>query len=141
MSVSRVRKKSPTKALWIQSLWVFDDELDTTGRKSRWLSAHASQPIGRPLHRHAGNIEVREKESITFHEKDDSLEMPLSIIRKPTVGYDENFTRLAGGRGLIPPMHFSFEDRTVYFFTRDATDMVFRGKNERLLTMITGHSP
>ncbi|MDG7026548.1 MAG: hypothetical protein JRN11_07360 [Nitrososphaerota archaeon] len=138
--MSRARK-NPTKVLRVQSLWVFDDELNTIGRKSRWLSAHASQPIGRPLHRHAGYIEVREKESITFHERDGSLEIPLSTIRKATVGYDENFTRLAGGRGLIPPMHFAFEDRIVYFFTRDATDWVFRGKNERLLSMITGHPP
>lgn len=130
-------KENPMKILRLQALWIFDDELAKVSKRSRWLSAHASQPIGKPLHKHAGYVEVKEHESIAFHEKDTTTEFPLAIINDLSVSYDKNFKRMSGGRGLIPPMHFSFDSGIIYFFTRDTTDRTFSGGNRTLRTLIS----
>jgi len=135
MSSARVTENTK-KILRLQALWIFNDELNTISKRTRWLTAHASQPIGRPLHKHEGYFEVKENESILFHERDIDTEIPLRVVENVAAGYDKNFTRLAGGRGSIPPMHFSFDDKTIYFFTRDTTDRIFSGKNRRLQSMI-----
>ena len=43
-----------------QALWVFRDELKDISWTERWLAAHTSQPIGKPLHKHEGYVTLND---------------------------------------------------------------------------------
>jgi len=126
------------QSLRILALWIFRDELREVDSGELW-AAHLSQPMGNPLHRHEGFLEVDGK-SLTLEEKDDRKEIPLSEIEDLQVSFDENFRQFKDSRGLLPPMHFSFGNDAVYIFTRGSRFGYRQGKNTALSDALQGPS-
>lgn len=125
--------------LRFEALWIFREEAKKAGFSAE-LDAHTSQPLGRPLHKHEGYIEVDEK-SVALIEADNRKEIPKSEISNLRVGlrvgFDKDFRRLRDTRRLDKPMHFSFGDEAVYVFTRDPDSVFWRGKNTTLFEAIS----
>ncbi len=120
-----------------QALWIFDDEFDEISRRERWIEAHASQPIGKPLHKHSGYVTVDEEE-LRFY--DDNL-VNLFVIKReevkdPVIGYDERFRRFRDSRGLIPPFHINWNGKEIYMFTRTTGKRIFYGNNESFINAV-----
>ena len=123
----------------LEVLWIFSDEFDSISRMERWGSAHASQPIGKPLHKHEGYLSVS-GESLRFYNRNMDLLFAVGkdSIRDLTVEYDDVFRRLRDSRGLLPPMKISLGGRSVYMFTKPIGkkrlrgDRMFRGENEAI---------
>ncbi len=114
-------------------MWIYGDELRKVTKKEL-IYAHVSQPIGKPLHKYEGFVDVS-KDSLDFYDSD--LERLFSIskteMKDLKVSYDKDFKRLLHSRGANPPMHFSFGKRKMYLFTRPLGGLVFRGQNEIIL--------
>lgn len=115
-----------------EAIWIYGDELDKITKKE-FLYSHISQPLGKPLHRYEGFIDIN-KESLDFY--DVTLEKLFSVpkqdIKSFKVCYDKRFRRLLHSRGANPPMHFSFDKRTIYLFTRPIGGIVFKGNNDAI---------
>ena len=100
------------------------------------LEALVSLPLGRPLHRHHGHIEVDDT-SVTLIEGDNRKTIQKSEISGPQVSYDDHFT-IADSNFTIadskdsPPMHFSFGNDEVYIFTEGARLGFWQGENAAL---------
>ncbi|MCL4343324.1 MAG: hypothetical protein M1267_05700 [Candidatus Thermoplasmatota archaeon] len=120
-------------------LWIFSDEFNSISSRERWGSAHASQPIGKPLHKHEGYLSAS-GDSLRFYNRNMDLIFAIGkdSIKNLTVEYDDVFRRLRDSRGLLPPMKLSLEDKSVYMFTkpigkkRIRGDRMFRGENEAI---------
>lgn len=120
--------------LRFEALWIFREEVKRAGFSAEW-DAHTSQPLGRPLHKHEGYIEVGE-EAAALVEGGNRTEIPKSEIRNLRVGFDKDFRRLKDSRGVDGPMHFSFSDEVVYIFTRSPGSTFWRGENIALFDAI-----
>ncbi len=124
---------------FFEALWIFLNEFDTLSNKERLLSAHTSQPIGKPLHKHEGYL-VLSGNSMNFYNERKELEFSIdkSSIRDLAVTYDEVFKRLRDSRGMIPPMKITLEKNTIYIFTKPIgrkgllRNNIFRGENEAI---------
>lgn len=125
----------------LEALWLFSDEFDNISGFDRWVSAHTSQPVGKPLHKHEGYLSITGN-SMHFYNK--NME-PLYIVKKETivgltVGYDEFFRRFRDSRGFIPPMKVTLQNKSIYMYTKTLERRgirkgnVFRGENEAILT-------
>lgn len=124
---------------FFEVLWISSNEFDTLSNKERWFSAHTSQPIGKPLHKHEGYI-VLSGNSINFYNERKEVEFSIdrSSIKDLAVTYDEVFKRLRDSRGMIPPMKITLEKNTIYIFTKPIgkkgllRNNIFRGENEAI---------
>ncbi len=119
-----------------EAVWIFSDELKKVNWRSQF-SAHTSQPLGKPLHKHEGFIGIVPNE-IKFY---DGQLLPLFNVakkdaKKIKVGYDDNFKRFGDSRGLMPPLHFSFDKKTIYIFTRQIGKVFFTGNDEEILRKV-----
>ena len=136
-----------SSGMFFKALWIFSDELDQVTKKERWLVAHTSQPIGKPLHKHEGFVFVI-GDDLKFYGTDKELLFTINrdSIKGLKVGYDEAFRRLRDSRGLIPPMRIETERRTIYLFTQPVGgkrlrgDRMFRGENKALEAWYLGVS-
>lgn len=123
-----------SETLRLEALWIFREEVKKAGFLAEW-EAHTSQPLGMPLHKHEGYIEV-DKKSVALVEGNNRIEIPKSEISNLQVGFDKDFKRLRDSRGLDEPMHFSFGNEAVYIFTRGSNSAFWRGKNTTLFEAI-----
>lgn len=121
-------------------LWIFSDEFESLSRMERWGSAHASQPIGKPLHKHEGYLSVSGDFLRFYNENMDLLYViRRDSIRDLSVAYDDVFRRFRDSRGLLPPMKLILDNKTVYMFTKPIGkkrlrgDRMFRGENEAIV--------
>ncbi len=116
-----------------EALWIFKDEMDKI-TATEWLSAHTTQPIGKPLHKHKGFIAV-DKGNLIFY--DEEMDRQFSVrqrdIRGLSVSYDATFRRFRDSRGLIPPLHFRFNNKGIYLFTRPANKVMYTGYDKAFL--------
>ena len=122
-----------------QILWIFSDEFESVSNAERWLSAHTSQPIGKPLHKHEGFLSISEN-SLRFYNND--MDLVFSIergsIKELEVTYDETFKRFRDSRGFMPPLKIVLESNAIYLFTKTIGkkklrgDRMFRGSNETI---------
>ncbi|MBX8642233.1 MAG: hypothetical protein KIY10_06640 [Thermoplasmata archaeon] len=122
-----------------EALWIFSDEFDSVTKMERWLAAHASQPLGRPLHKHEGYLSVTDNALRFYNDKMDLLFIiEKRSILNMSVSYDEQFKRFRDSRGLIPPLKLELDNRIVYLFTKTigrkrlGGGWMFRGENEAL---------
>jgi len=124
---------------YYETLWISSDEFENQIRLERWGSAHTSQPLGKPLHKHEGYLSVVEN-SIRFYDVNMNL---LFAINKGSVKgikttYDDIFERFRDSRGFIPPLRMEFENRNLYVYTRpiwrkgSRSSKMFRGENEAI---------
>jgi hypothetical protein len=124
----------------LEALWLFSDEFDSISTWERWVSAHTSQPIGKPLHKHEGYLSISGG-SMRFYTPDMD---PLYVVKRDSitdisVGYDEFFKRFRDSRGLIPPMKVTLQNKSIYMFTKSlgkrgiGKNSMFRGENEAIL--------
>jgi len=132
-----VSGETPSQRLRILALWIFKDEIANPGPGARF-AAHVSQPMGSPLHKHEGFLEV-DSESVTLEEGENNRVIPKSEVRDLQVGFDKNFRQFRDSRGPFPPMHFTFGDDQVYIFTRGSRFGYWQGKNAALSEAIAGH--
>lgn len=118
------------------ALWIFSEEIREM-TKWEWLEAHTSQPIGKPLHKHRGMIAV-ESDRLVFYDEDtdDEFSIMLDSIQDLTVGYDDVFRRFQESRGWIPPLHFNFDGRRIYIFTKAPDALIYAGNNESFLNAL-----
>ena len=125
--------------LMLEALWLFSDEFDSVSGWERWVSAHTSQPLGKPLHKHDGFISIT---GSSMHFYNGNMEL-LYTIKKDSiidlsVGYDEFFKRFRDSRGFIPPMKVTLQDKSIYMFTKTLErkginrGAIFRGENEAI---------
>jgi hypothetical protein len=121
---------------FFEALWIFADELNRITRREI-LTAHVSQPVGKPLYRHEGFITLQDS-SLDFYDKEfiKLFSVPRSKIKGLTVGYDKDFKRFQHSRGVIPPMHFIFDRKKLYLFTKPVGNQIFRGENPFLQSQI-----
>ncbi len=130
-----------SSGMFFRALWIFSDELDQVSSRERWLVAHTSQPMGKPLHKHEGYV-LASGDDLKFYDNQKNLVFTMNrgTIKGMEVGYDGTFKRLRDSRGAIPPMIIKTERRTVYLFTspiakkRLRGDKIFRGENRALET-------
>lgn len=99
------------------ALWIFKDEIPKAGMYEQWISVHLSQPFGKPLHKHAGFIEVGDSRLI-FYDQDmnEQFSVNKNKMNSLKVAYDQNFRRLKDSRGLIPPLQFGYDKTRIYLF-------------------------
>jgi hypothetical protein len=128
--------RTAPKRLRILALWIYRDEIKNVGSAEVW-SVHASQPVGGPLHKHEGFLEVDE-DPVILEEGENKRVIPKSEIRDLQVSYDKNFRQFRDSRGMLPPMHFSFGDDEVYIFTLGSRFGYWQGKNTALSDAIGG---
>jgi hypothetical protein len=128
-----------SKGLLLEALWLFSDEFESINGFERWVSAHTSQPIGKPLHKHEGYLSVNGN---LMHFYDKKME-PLYKVEKNeivdvTVGYDQFFKRFRDSRGFIPPMNVTLQNKSIYLYTKTLErggvirGNIFRGENEAI---------
>ncbi len=124
---------------FFEALWISSDEFENVTGMERWLSAHASQPVGKPLHKHEGYLSIAEN-TLRFYDKEMSLMFSIDrgAIRNLAVTYDETFRRFRDSRGLIPPLRIALDGKDIYLFTktvgksRSKLGWMFKGSNEAL---------
>jgi hypothetical protein len=125
-----------SRTLRFEALWIFKEEIERAGVIAE-VEAHTSQPIGKPLHKHEGHIEVDDT-SVRLIEGEYKSSVEKSEISGLQVSYDQSFQRLRDSRGALPPMHFSFGGDQVYLFTRKSRLDGWQGQNEDLFKAIAG---
>lgn len=136
-----------SKGAFFEALWLSSDEIAGVTRKERWLSAHASQPIGKPLHKHEGYLSISEN-TLRFYSRDmDPLfSVDKNSIRGMAVTYDDLFRRFRDSRGLVPPLKLVLESKAIYLFTKTVGRTrlreyrTFRGDNETIESWYSSHS-
>ncbi len=128
-----------------EALWIFSDEFENVTKLERWLTAHTSQPLGRPLHKHEGYLSVTENALRFYNDKMDLLFIiEKRSIKDITVTYDERFKRFRDSRGLIPPLKVVLENKVMYLFTKTigrrrlGGGWMFKGENEALEMWFVG---
>jgi hypothetical protein len=129
--------ESGSQTMKFDALWIFKEEIKKAGFIAE-LEAHTSQPIGLPLHKHHGHIEVDDT-SVVLTEGDSRKLIQKSEITGLQVSYDDDFQRIRDSRGMIPPMHFSFGDDAAYIFTKGTRFGFWQGENTALSEAIIGH--
>jgi len=124
---------------FFEVLWISSDEFKTISNKERWFSAHASQPIGKPLHKHEGYLVLSGNSMHFYNEKKEFVfSIERSSIRDFSITYDEVFRRLKDSRGIIPPMRITLEKNRIYLFTKPIgrkgflRNSIFKGENEAI---------
>ncbi len=133
--------------LIFDAIWIFSDEFDEVTNVERWIEAHTSQPIGKPLHKHEGFLSIS-GDSLHFFDKDMNFlfELKKFDINNITVEYDDIFKRFRDSRGFLPPMKIVLNNRNMYLFTKPIGKIslrgngIYRGENEKILTWFkNGH--
>ena len=125
----------------LEALWLFSDEFNSVSAWERFISAHTSQRIGKPLHKHEGYLFISE-EYMRFYNSEMELlcEVKRDAITDIIVGYNGFFRRLRDSRGFIPPIKVILKDKTIYMSTKPIGrkgiigSRVFKGKDEAILT-------
>ena len=116
-----------------EAVWIFSNEFSKVTKREIIL-AHLSQPLGQPLHKHTGFIELN-RDGISFY--DESFKRLFSVKPKksnqPRVGYDGVFTRISKSRGTNPPLRLSVNKEKLYFFVKAPGETVFRGDNPKFM--------
>ena len=130
-----------SKMSLFEVLWIFADEIPKTS-SSEWISAHLSQPLGKPLHKHEGFIEI-EGDNLEFYDTNfiKQFSVDKKTIKNLSISYDGNFKRFRDSRGMIPPMQFSMGKRKIYIFIRTEGRLphimgYYKGYNEKFLNAI-----
>lgn len=126
-----------TRSSMFEALWIFSDELGKLSA-AEWISAHASQPLGKPLHKHSGYVSVGAY--LNFYDQGMAKQFSLerSKIRDFKVGYDSKFTRFRHSRGLNPPASFSVNGKKIYIFTRNFDRAQYVGDNRVFIDAVIG---
>ncbi|MCL4308643.1 MAG: hypothetical protein M1126_04685 [Candidatus Thermoplasmatota archaeon] len=124
---------SSAESLW-EAVWIVSDEFEDVTLWERWISAHASQPFGKPLHTHEGYLSLSNGSLRFLTAKREPLwTIPRDSLLEISVGYDTRFRRFRDSRGLLPPMRITTPNKTIYLFTKPPRELIFRGENDAIL--------
>ncbi len=127
-----------SKTNLFEAIWIFKNEIPMVGAYERWISAHASQPLGKPMHKHEGFIEVA-KDKLIFYDQDmdEQFSVEKEKIKTVKVSYDKNFRRFRDSRGFIPPLNLLYDKTTIYLFVRTSGNIIkYMGYNEQFLNAL-----
>ena len=126
----------PTDYTALDAIWIFSNEFKTITSKEIW-SAHTSQPLGKPLHKHSGKMYMGSAGiTLTDSETGAKTEIPRELFSSYAVGFDDLFTRLGYSRGLNPPLHFGIAEETVYIFSRREGESFYSGAEPSVIACI-----
>lgn len=113
-----------------EAVWLFSDELKKVKRSEL---AYAHIPLGTPLHKHEGLLDLQ-KDTLDFY--DNELNRLFSInrtdIRQFSVKYDKDFKRFVHSNVANPPMRLVFGNKKMYIFTRPLGASIFKGENDTI---------
>lgn len=120
----------------LDAIWIFSDEFRSISNKEIW-SAHTSQPIGMPLHKHSGKLRMDSSGiTLTDSQTAEEISIPREQFSSYAIAFDDLFTRFGYSRGMNPPLHFTVGDRTIYMFCRDENGKYYSGANPALVSFI-----
>ena len=126
----------PTDYTALDAIWIFTNEFKTITSKEIW-SAHTSQPLGKPLHKHSGKMYMgTDCNTLNYSETGEKTEIPRELFSSYAVGFDDLFTRLGYSRGLNSPLHFGIAEETVYILSRREGESFYSGAEPSVIACI-----
>lgn len=126
----------------LDAIWAFEEDiLELRKRFKESMVAHTSQPLGKPLHRYAGQI-ILEQDALIMSGIDVKTETPSEIliprgnILELFLGWDDILRRWKDTRAWIRPLRVKYEDdgktRSLYLYTKKKEVRVYGRENKTL---------
>lgn len=118
-----------------EAVWIFKKELLELGMHDKVIARVARSSI-KPLHKHAGFVEITQ-ESIEFYNK--KLDKAVMSINKKSIseiniGYDKLFKKEF--YSYSAPLRFVFNGKTLYLFLRLPGEKKFKGDDKLFIGLI-----
>jgi bifunctional DNA-binding transcriptional regulator/antitoxin component of YhaV-PrlF toxin-antitoxin module len=134
------------KGLVFSAIWAFAEDILKL-RKSYFknVKAHASQPLGIPLHRFKGTIRL-EGDSILLKgiesESNEAFTFLFSIedVKDVNLGWDNTLRRWKDTRAWIRPVRMKLKDeskeKTLYVYSKKEEGTVYGAENKNLYKLL-----
>jgi bifunctional DNA-binding transcriptional regulator/antitoxin component of YhaV-PrlF toxin-antitoxin module len=134
------------KVFVYDAIWGFqEDILALRDKLSKSIKAHASQPLGMPLHKYKGQLTI-EREKIMLKGEDTDSNEPASLlfsleeVKDVYLGWDNTLRQWKDTRAWIRPLRIIFQDeaesKTLYIYAKKPEAKIYGGENESILQML-----
>jgi hypothetical protein len=126
----------------LDTIWAFEEDvLELRKSFKESMVAHTSQPLGKPLHRHAGQI-ILEQDALIMSGKDVKTGAPSEVliprenILELFLGWDDILRRWKDTRAWIQPLRVKYDDNgktnSLYLYAKKTEGMVYGRENNTL---------
>jgi bifunctional DNA-binding transcriptional regulator/antitoxin component of YhaV-PrlF toxin-antitoxin module len=134
------------KKLILDAVWGFQEDILELRRKiGKNIKAHASQPLGKPLHKYKGKLSITRDNFIIEGEETDSKQQAtflfsLQEITDIHLGWDNTLRRWKDSRAYIRPLRITFENETesriLYLYTKNPDAAIYGEENQKLYKIL-----
>ena len=134
------------KVLVFSAIWAFSEDIMEL-RKSfiKNVKAHASQPLGIPLHRFKGTIRF-ERDNIILSGIDTKSNEAFTLlfsteeIEDVSLRWDDTLRRWKDSRAWIRPLRIKFKDESeeqiLYIYTKKEEGIIYGAENKTLYKLL-----
>jgi bifunctional DNA-binding transcriptional regulator/antitoxin component of YhaV-PrlF toxin-antitoxin module len=130
------------KKLVYDVIWGFQEDIIELRKKlAKNIKAHASQPLGKPLHRYKGSLSITHDNFILEGREVDSKQdatflLSLREITDVHLGWDDTLRRWKDSRAYIQPLRITFENETgnrvLYLYAKNLDSLVYGEENHEI---------
>ena len=134
------------KRIVFDVIWGFqEDILELRKELGKNIRAHASQPLGKPLHRYNGVLSISHDNFILEGKEVDSEQeatflLSLREITDVYLGWDDNLRRWKDSRAYIRPLRITFENETerrmLYLYAKKPGSIVYGEENQEMYKIL-----
>lgn len=134
------------KRLIFDAIWSFqEDILELRKNLRKNIKAHASQPLGKPLHRYKGKLSINRNNFILEGEEAEPKQQAtflfsLQEITDINLGWDDTLRRWKDSRAHIKPLRITFrnetESRKLYIYTKSPDSIIYGEKNQEIYEIL-----
>jgi bifunctional DNA-binding transcriptional regulator/antitoxin component of YhaV-PrlF toxin-antitoxin module len=130
------------KRIVFDVIWGFrEDILELRKELGKNIRAHASQPLGKPLHRYTGVLSISHDNFILEGKEVDSKQevtflLSVKEITGVYLGWDDTLRRWKDSRAYIRPLRITFENETerrmLYLYAKKPGSIVYGEENQEI---------
>ncbi|MBN1784449.1 MAG: AbrB/MazE/SpoVT family DNA-binding domain-containing protein [Candidatus Bathyarchaeota archaeon] len=134
------------KKLIFDAIWAFkEDILQLRKDLKANITAHVSQPLGKPLHKYKGKISITRNNLILEGELVDSKQQSIFLFSQKEItdfhlGWDNTLRRWKDSRAYIKPLRIMFRNgidtKVVYIYTKNPNSSVYGEKNQEIYEIL-----
>ena len=133
------------------AIWAFSEDIIEL-RKSfiKNVKAHASQPLGIPLHRFKGTIKF-ERDNIKLTGIDNKSNETFTLlfsneeVEDVNLGWDNTLRRWKDSRAWIRPLRIKFkeesEEQNLYIYSKREEGIIYGSENKNLYKLLKRRKP
>jgi len=134
------------KKIIIDAIWGFqEDILELRKNIRKNIQAHASQPLGKPLHRYKGKLSITHNNLILEGEETESKQQATFLFQLQEItdihlGWEDTLRRWKNSRAYIKPLRLAFkngtETRTLYLYTKNPDAAIYGEENQEIYDIL-----